>query len=139
VTRPPIEHTERRPGGYHHHDHKASKRLVTMIDAMDELLERNRRVKERLIVGRPGRPPRRHPHYPHHPRKLWDHEGSVAGDVSIISLDGEKAHFAPPKGLEEDRRVPLPHEGAPYQPIQGGVHAIMERVRAGHERDGGEL
>ena len=45
LTRPPIEHTERRPGGYHHHDHKASKRLVTMIDALDELLERNRRVK----------------------------------------------------------------------------------------------
>ena len=138
LTRPPIDHTNRRAGASHHHDHQASRRLLAMMDALEKLLERNRLVKEKKI-GSGRERSWRHPHYPHHPRKLWKHEGNVAGDLSIVSLDGEKAHLAPPKGLETDRRVPLPHESAPYQPIQGGVQGIMERVKAGNERSRGEL
>ena len=98
------------------------------MNQLDELLARNRQIKEET---RRARQTVRHPHYPHHPRKLRAHEGSVAGDMSIISLDGEARHFAT---LEDVRLASSsPHEGAPYQPVQGGVKGIMDRIKAGHQ------
>ena len=100
LTRPPMDH-EVRPGSHT----EATKRFTNLMNQLDELLARNRQIKEET---RRARQTVRHPHYPHHPRKLWAHEGSVAGDMSIISLDGEALHFATPEDLAEDSRVPLP-------------------------------
>ena len=116
------------------HD-ETTKRYSSACDRMDEILSENRESKKKSL-SRAASGRALHAHWPHHPKRMWHHEGTVAGEMSIVSLDGEAAHIEPPKGVLEREHIPLPHEGAPYQPIQGGIEGIMERVNAGHQRDG---